>query len=146
MRVARAGAGFSLIEVMVSILVLGVAVTGLTQGLMTALRSSKESEQQTAAALIAAGLIETLRAEGYLVVGETEGESGSGAGSYRWRQSVSATRIEGLHEVRVVVERSRDEGVIYELETLLFDPPITRSSSDSERDERATNRLGEGAP
>ena len=146
MRESRGGAGFSLIEVMVSILILGVALTGLTQGLTTALRSSKESEQQTAAALIAAGQMEILRAEGYVVVGETEGESGTGAGAYRWRQSVTSTRIEGLHEVRVVVERIGDGVVIYELETLFFDPPITRSSSDSERGGRAANRLGEGAP
>jgi len=143
---SRGGAGFSLIEVMVSILILGVALTGLTQGLTTALRSSKESEQQTAAALIAAGQMEILRAEGYVVVGETEGESGTGAGAYRWRQSVTSTRIEGLHEVRVAVERIGDGVVIYELETLFFDPPISRSSSDSERGGRAANRLGEGAP
>ena len=45
-------AGFSLIEVMCAILILGIALVGLTQGLTTALSSSKESEQQTMAALL----------------------------------------------------------------------------------------------
>lgn len=146
MKTFRACAGFSLVEVMCAILILGVAVAGLTQGLTTALRSSKESEQQTAAAWIAAGQIEILRAEGYVLVGETAGEIGSGPGAYRWRQSVSATRIEGLHEVRLVVERSEGGGAIYELRTLLFDPPISESSSDTKRSDRSANRRSGGAP
>ena len=59
-------AGFSLIEVMVAILIMGIALVGLTHGITTALDSSKESEQQTVAALFASGKIETLRAEGGL--------------------------------------------------------------------------------
>jgi len=56
--------GFSLIEVMCAVAILGVALVGLTQGITTALGSNKESELQTTAALLAAGRIETLRAEG----------------------------------------------------------------------------------
>jgi len=66
-------AGFSLVEIMCAILVLGIALVGLTEGITTALSSAKDSELQTAAALVAAGQIETLRAEGYIVDGETEG-------------------------------------------------------------------------
>ena len=47
-------AGFSLVEVMVAVLILGVALAGLTEGITTALSSNKESELQTTAALIAA--------------------------------------------------------------------------------------------
>ena len=60
-------AGFSLVEVMCAILVLGVALAGLTQAVSLAITSSKDSELQTTAALLAAGVIETLRAEGDLV-------------------------------------------------------------------------------
>ena len=70
--------GFSLVEVMCAILILGIALAGLTQGVTTALTSSKESELQTTAALVAAGLVETLRAEGNLSDGTTEGECGEG--------------------------------------------------------------------
>jgi len=52
---SRQIAGFSLVEVMVAVMILGVALVGLTQGITTALSSTKESELQTAAALIAAG-------------------------------------------------------------------------------------------
>ena len=62
MNLMNHNAGFSLVEVMVAILILGIALVGLTQGITTALSSSKESELQTVAALFAAGQIETLRA------------------------------------------------------------------------------------
>jgi prepilin-type N-terminal cleavage/methylation domain-containing protein len=124
-------AGFSLVEVMCAIMILGIALVGLTQGTSTALISSKESELQTTAALIAAGKIETLRAEGYLLDGITEGEGGEGLSLYRWKRSVTSTSIDGLHEVSVVVENSKTGTAIYELRTLLFDPPSYANSEGS---------------
>jgi prepilin-type N-terminal cleavage/methylation domain-containing protein len=119
----RSCAGFSLVEVLCAILILGIALAGLTRGITTALGSSKESELQTSAALIAAGRVEFLRANGYLVAGENEGECEDGLSLYRWKESVAGTRIDGLYEIAVVVEHSRTGKEIYELRTLLFDPP-----------------------
>ena len=116
-------AGFSLVEVMIAILILGVAIVGLTQGITTALGSTKESELQTTAALFAAGQIELLRAEGGLVDKETDGECGSGLELYHWKQVVRPTQIDGLHEVAVTIESTRDGKPIYELRTLLFERP-----------------------
>lgn len=144
MKASLAERGFSLVEVMCAILILGVALVGLTEGLTTALRASKDSERQTAAAWIAAGQIETLRAEGYVLEGETTGEVGIGAGAYRWRQSISETPIDGLHEVRVLVEGAGGGEPIYELRTLLFDPPVSRSSEEREKSGRGGRRAGEG--
>jgi len=115
--------GFSLLEVMCAILILGISLVGLTQGITAALRSSKESEVQTAAALIAAGQIETLRAEGFVIDGESEGDCDE-LPLYHWRQSVSSTTIDGLHDVAVTVENSKSGKGIYELRTLIFDPPL----------------------
>ncbi len=118
----RRQAGFSLIEIMCAILILGVALVGLTQGITTALSSSKESEIQTSASLIAAGQIEILRAEEYLVNGVTEDNCGDELPLYRWRQTVSSTDIDGLHEIEVVVENANSGKMICDLRTLLFDP------------------------
>jgi prepilin-type N-terminal cleavage/methylation domain-containing protein len=115
-------AGFSLIEVMVAILILGIALAGLTTGITTALGSSKESELQATAALLAAGQIETLRAEGGLVDGEKNGDGGAGLSLYRWKQTISGAGIDGLHEVVVAVNSAQDGRPIYELKTMLFEP------------------------
>jgi len=128
---------------MCAILILGIALVGLTQGLATALGSTKESQLQTTAALIAAGQIETLRADGFLVDGDTEGDGDAGLSLYHWKQSVTSTSIDGLHEVTVVVENSRSGRTIYELRTLLFDPPSdSTSSSSSERKDSGKKREG----
>ena len=123
----RRHAGFSLVELMGAILILGIGLVGLTQGITAALRSSKESDIQTAAALLAAAQIETNRADGIIFDGTTEGEADEGP--YRWRQTVSSTETDGLHEVEVVVEHSQSGQLIYELKTLLFDAPLLPEDS-----------------
>ena len=142
MNVTYRNSGFSLVEVMCAILILGVALAGLTQGVTTALISSKESELQTTAALFAAGRVETLRAEGYITDGESEGECGEGLALYRWKQTISSSTIDGLHEVEVAVENAKSGKAIYELRTMLFEPPSdsTLSSSGKQRDARSQKR------
>ena len=144
MSARRQNAGFSLVEIMCAIIILGIALVGLIQGITTALSSSKESELQTAAALIAAGKIEMLRADGYVVDGMTEGEGGEGLSLYRWKRSVTSTSVDGLHEVSVVVEDSKTGTPIYELRTLLFDPPsYSNSEGSSDRKDSLKSRRRE---
>jgi prepilin-type N-terminal cleavage/methylation domain-containing protein len=133
MNVTRRNSGFSLVEVMCAILILGIALAGLTQGVTTALTSSKESELQTTAALFAAGLIETLRAEGYLTDGVTEGDCGEDLSMYRWHRSITSAGIDGLHQVEVVVENAKTGQSIYQLQTLLFQPPLDSAGGSSRR-------------
>ena len=116
-------AGFSLVEVMCAILILGIAMVGLTLGITTALSSNKESELQTTAALLAAGQIELLQGGKILTDGVDQGEFGAGLSLYRWKQSITSTTVGGLHEVEVTVENSKTGKAIYELHTMLFDPP-----------------------
>lgn len=131
--------GFSLVEVLCAILILGVGLVGLVQGLTTALSSSKEAELQTTAALFAAGQIETLRADGFVIEGETDGTCGPDLDAYQWRQTVGKTAIEGLFDVIVAVEHAATGKKIYELETLIFDPlsvsddPTTSGTRNGER-------------
>jgi prepilin-type N-terminal cleavage/methylation domain-containing protein len=145
MNAPRRNSGFSLMEVMCAILILGIALAGLTQGVTTALTSSKESELQTTAALVAAGLVETLRAEGNLSDGATEGECGEGLSLYRWKQSITRAGIDGLHEVDVVVQNAKTGQSIYELQTLLFQRPDEPVGSGSRRpSESGSRRRGGG--
>ncbi len=118
-------------------MVLGVAVVGLTEGVTVALQSNKESELQATAALFASGVVETLRAEGYFENGETEGDCGEDLALYRWRQTIKSTPIDGLHEVTVTVENSKTGKALYELQTMLFqtpEEPTTATGSEKRRD------------
>ncbi|HEX3889261.1 MAG TPA: type II secretion system protein [Verrucomicrobiae bacterium] len=137
-------AGFSLVEVMVAILILGVALVGLTRGITTALESSKESEQQTTAALFAAGQIETLRAERSLENGETDGDCGAGLSAYRWKQTISDADVDGLHDVDIVIERAQDNQEIYELKTLLFEPAGDANEKSSTDKNSQSQKKGTG--
>ena len=128
---------------MCAILILGVGLVGLTQGITVALTSSKESEIQTTAALLAAGQMETLRAEGFMVEGVTEGEGGEGLGLYSWRQTVSPTATDGLFDVTVAVENSKTGRSIYELRTLLFDP-LSYKGSETSTDRKTKSKKKEG--
>ena len=139
MNCLNAKGGFSLEEVTVAILILGIALAGLTQGISTALVASKESELQTTAALFAAGQIELLRAEKQLSDGTGNGDCGAGLPLYRWKQTVSSTEINGLHDVDVIVENSQTGVEIYELKTLLFEIPDD-SSGKTKTAEPKSNR------
>lgn len=140
MRTHDSSAGFSLVEVMVALLILAVAVIGMAQGITTALRSNKDSEWQTTAAFLAAGQIELLRADLFLSDGVTEGQGTAGLSQYRWTETVSPTPISGLHAVTVDVRHGTDTAPLYELRTLIFDPPAgsrTNLPAGSERSSRA---------
>ena len=137
--------GFSLVEVLCSILILGIGLVGMTQGITTALHSNKESELQTTAALLAADRIETLRADGFLTEGEDTEDFVGGFSLYRWQQAITGTDIDGLYEVEIVIENTRSDQAIYPLRTLLFDPPfssITSSTNDSSNLQSAKTRSG----
>jgi prepilin-type N-terminal cleavage/methylation domain-containing protein len=128
----KSRAGFSLVEVMCAILILGIGLAGLTQGITTALSASKDAEIQSAAALLAAGQIETLRAEGYILDGETEGEGEGDLSGYTWVQNVVETQPEGLYEVTVTIRNTETGVELFELKTMLFDPPIIREPDEQQ--------------
>ena len=132
--------GFSLVEVIFAISILAIAVVGLTEGITLALQSSKESELQSTAALFAAGLIETLRAEGDFEDGDKDGDCGQELSLYQWKQSLTSAGIDGLHHVKITIENAKTDKVIYELETLLFQTPEDTGSTSTARPEPATGR------
>ena len=136
----KSRAGFSLLEVMCAILILGIALAGLTEAITTALASSKDAELQTAAALLAASQIETLRAEGYVIEGESEGEGSGDLAGYTWAQNVVATQPEGLYEVTVTIRRTESGAEVFELKTMLFDPPIIREPEEEQNPNQRNRR------
>lgn|GEM_PF-447028 len=139
--------GFSLVEVMCAILILGVGLVGLAQGVVLALSSTKDSELQTRASWIASGQIESLRADGFVTSGTTEGDCGDLMPGHQWRQTITRTDLDGLFDVKVAILNTSTGKSAFELETFLFDPPLSTSTGSSEpmsNKERAKNRRKTG--
>jgi general secretion pathway protein I len=136
--------GFSLIEVMVAVVILAVAVTGLAQGITSALRASKESEWQTTAAWLAAGQVELLRATESFPAGVTEGDGAGGLRNFHWKQTITTTSITGLRDVTVEVSHKSASKPLYELRTLLFEVPsdslTNRPAERQEKSRKGRNR------
>jgi len=126
-------AGFSLLEVIIAVAVLSLAVVGLTEGITLALQSNKDSERDSTAALFASGVIETLRAEGDYEDGDTEGDCGEELSLYKWKRSITAAGLDGLHEVTVTVQNAKTGKAIYELQTLLFEAPYDTTTNNPGR-------------
>lgn len=124
---SRRNAGFSLVELLCAVLILGVGIVGLIEGMNTSLRSSKEAERQTAAAMLAQGQIELLRADGYVYEGEDDGTFDPPMDTYAYTQSVVEGTPEGLYDVTVTITDAESGDEIFELKTKLFDPPLLES-------------------
>jgi prepilin-type N-terminal cleavage/methylation domain-containing protein len=137
MSARRHHGGFTLIEVMCAILIMGVALVGLTRGITTALGSSKDSEVQTTVVGLAAGQIETLRASTVLTDDSTEGDFGESFPKYKWEQTVAPADVDGLHQVDVVVKDAKSGATLYKLTTLLFDSdyPTDTDTKQKQRDQ-----------
>lgn len=123
MRSRRLQTGFSLIELMCAVAILTIGVIGLTEALITSLRSARDAEQHVAAGWYAAGLVEFARAEGYLRAGVTEGDCAPALPGHRWRQTLSPGNLDGLFEVTVAILSDRTGRPVFELQTRLFEAP-----------------------
>ncbi len=83
-------AGFSLIETLFAVFVLGAGLVGLLEAITLSLKSSKDSWHHSNAVLLAASRLELLRAEAYVVPGSTEGEFGEEFPLYSWSGNITA--------------------------------------------------------
>ncbi len=130
--------GFSLAEILCAVVVLGIALVGLAEGITVSLRMGKEAERYTSAVLLATGRMETIRAEGDFIAGEETGDFGDEFALYTWSQNIVETGLSGLHSVRVEVLLASTKEQLYELEALLFQVPIL--GFEGETSETATER------
>ena len=71
----------------------------------------------------------------------TNGDCGTGLEIYRWKQNVTTTDLDGLHDVKVIVESARTGQAICELQTLIFEVPVSREAGKS-KDAKAVKKGG----
>jgi len=84
-RLANNSRGFSLIEVVVSFMILALALGALMSGLGTGVRGTDRAAQASLALLYAESLLAETGASVPLVAGETVGERDGG---YRWKRDI----------------------------------------------------------
>lgn len=126
--------GFTLLEVLIAIAVLGTAVVALLGLHARNIRLAAEIQDITIAGTLASQVVASTRSRPFPEVGVTEGEfrndpdssilfsdreeapyGGSNAAAFRWTREVSPTALENLRQVRVVVHRSDSDHVLAEL-------------------------------
>lgn len=106
-RVTRRPAGFTLIEVMVALMIVGIALPALMFQLGTQLDSTRVINDRTQAAWIGQNqlaLLQLRQAAGEtLSAGEWQGESANGGRQWYWRRTAEPTPAPGVlrHTIRV---------------------------------------------
>ena len=138
--------GFSLLEILLAVLLLGTSLVGLLGGVTTSLHSSRDAEAHSTAVFLAAAHLEELRESGYVYAGTTDGEFDAPFERFTWREEVTETELDGLYDVKVTVglagtvggeseneSEGNDENVrpLFELVTRLFDRPLSSTSTSS---------------
>lgn len=113
--------GFTLIEVLVALAILGIAFTAVLRANLQVQDGILASRRQTAATMLASGLMARIESQG---VGRWSGYSGreEQAGlAFSWRVRISGTSAESLHRVRVVVRKEEGEGILARREAFLLE-------------------------
>lgn len=105
MRSRRAGRrrGFTLLEVIVSLAVMGVGLVAVLEAFSAGLRLSLQDEFLTTATFLAAGKMEEVMKETYITPGTDEGDFGDEFPDFTWTVEITDSRIEELELVTVVV-------------------------------------------
>lgn len=139
-------AGFSLIEVLVAIVILGTGLVGMSQAITAALAASRDAELYSTAVMLASGRMEEIMMDPLLTTGEEEGAFETGFSGYRWKTRIVDTRIEGLMEATVLIEHGGRSAPVYELKTLVFVPPTTLGDEEERHEGLTSGRMRNGTP
>jgi type II secretion system protein I len=105
--------GFTLLEVIVSLVVLTTGLVMVMEAFTVGLRASAAADRRTMAALLLQDKMEELKKEPLLTAGSDEGDFGEDFADYNWRVDISETETPGLVHVEVTVmwegRRGEDE-------------------------------------
>ncbi len=102
--------GFTLVEVLASLLIFSVAIIGLTRSGTESVRAIIVLEHKTYAGIIADNRIVQSRLKP-LKLGTSSGVERAAGREYDWREEVSETESEGFFRIKVTI-RERDEDQI----------------------------------
>ena len=135
--------GFSLVETLVAVVVLGVGLVGMIHGITAVLEGARIAEQRSRAVLLAVEQMELMRTDTSFASGEYEGDFGDDFPGYGWKSSVVESDAAGLFEITVTVIQAPAGSQLYQLVTLAFVPPepepVAPRTTDEASGEAARN-------
>ncbi len=101
-RIHRRG-GFTLLEVVVSLAIMGVGLVAVIEAYGAAMRLSLQDEYLTTATFLARGKMEEVIKEPYITAGQDDGDFGADFEEFTWAVEIADSDIEGLEIVTVTV-------------------------------------------
>ena len=107
-RTIRSRAGFTLLEVMVALAIVGIGLGVVIRSITLSVRSGELTERYSTAVLLAESKVSEALL-GPLAIGKSEGDCGRAPG-YSWRLSVAKGDREGLKRVTAAVRFSGPGG------------------------------------
>lgn len=96
-----ASRGFTLLEVLVALVILGVALVGLLSAQSAAVRLRSQAEQMTLATFLLERRMTDIELAGFPEVGTKEGDFGEDYPGYAWQTTVSDSPFSAPPQVRV---------------------------------------------
>lgn len=121
--------GFSLIEALVSIVLLGVGITAVAGGLGALAQSNSRLERSTQMFQLGTSKLDEIIATGESRQGNPSGDfAAEGYPEYRWETQILPSGVENLNVVRLTVALTRGEGPTVEVSTLEFVDPEAQAT------------------
>ena len=153
---SRRPQGFTLIEVMVSLVIVAIALTGISVTMGGMLNTATTLRDRTYASWIAQNKIVEIRAAGaFPDLGESTGEVDYANSEWEWRMVIAETGVEDLLRIDVSVSHPGDDDPIRTVTGFVGEPVVpgqsnqvwisgafgsgARSSNDEDADQGATN-------
>ena len=116
---AAGGKGFTLIEVLVALALLGIAFTAVLQANLRVQDSILASRRQTAASMLASGLLARVEAQGVEQWSRYSGRQERAGTGFSWRIRTRGTSARNLSLVRVEVRQEGEESILARREAVL---------------------------
>jgi len=105
--------GFSLIEVLASLVIFSIAIVGLVSMNTQSVRTATAVEDKMLASIVADNVIVEARRKG-VRLGEDDGEERAKGHLYVWQKEIETTELENFYRITIKVRRADDPQVLIE--------------------------------